>query len=67
MTVSAAFKEKIYTIEEYLEMEERSQEKHEYYNGKIIKMAGGLPIHNQIAMHIGAELRFALKKTKRSF
>jgi Uma2 family endonuclease len=67
MTASAGFKEKLYTVEEYLEMEERSLEKHEYYNGKIIKMSGGKPVHNQIAMHIGAELRFALKKTKKKF
>lgn len=67
MTASAAFKEKIYTPEEYFELEEYAREKYEYYNGKVIKMAGGTPTHNQIALHVGAELRFALKKTKGKF
>lgn len=67
MTVSAGFKERIYTAEEYLEMEARSLEKHKYYNGKIIKMAGVKPVHNQIAAHAIAELRFALKKAKKKF
>lgn len=45
---AAATQEKLYTIEEYLEMEERSMEKHEYYNGKIKLMAGGTGPHNLI-------------------
>ena len=33
-------KSKVYTFEEYLRREEKSLEKHEFYNGKIIKMLG---------------------------
>ena len=33
-------KPKVYTFEEYLRREEKSLEKHEFYNGKIIKMLG---------------------------
>lgn len=67
MAVSANFQKKTYTIEEYLELEERSQEKHEYYNGKIKTMPGGTPTHNQIAAHAIAELRFALKTAQKKF
>lgn len=44
-------------------MEERSLEKHEYYNGKIIKMAGATFIHNQIAVNIITAIRMALRQT----
>lgn len=63
MTASAGFKDKIYTVEEYLELEVRSQEKHEYYNGKIIKMAGATFIHNEIAVNTITAIRMALRQT----
>ncbi len=31
--------EKLYSLEEYLAFEERSPHKHEFYDGKIIRMA----------------------------
>jgi len=37
-----------YTEEEYLEMEEKSLEKHEFYKGEIFAMAGASIPHNQI-------------------
>ena len=39
-------KERLYTIEEYLAMEEISLENHEFDNGKLIPMAGGTPMHS---------------------
>ena len=33
---------KLYTLEEYLRREEQAAEKHEFYNGKIITMPGGI-------------------------
>ena len=39
---------RLYSIEEYLAMEELAEEKHEYDNGKIITMAGGTLNHSRI-------------------
>lgn len=55
-------KEKIYTIKEYLAMEEHSQEKHEFYNGIIIRMPGATFTHNLIATNIATGLTIALEK-----
>ncbi|NJR40156.1 MAG: Uma2 family endonuclease, partial [Leptolyngbyaceae cyanobacterium CSU_1_4] len=35
--------------EEYLALEVASVDRHEYVDGQIIPMTGGLPNHNQIA------------------
>ncbi|GAB4491179.1 MAG: hypothetical protein OHK0019_10990 [Saprospiraceae bacterium] len=37
-------KERLYTIEEYLALEETSLTNHEFDNGKLIPIAGGPPI-----------------------
>lgn len=52
--------EKLYTVSEYLALEERAKNKHEYYKGKIIKMPGTTYIHNLIAVNIMAALNIAL-------
>lgn len=44
--------DKIYTIEQYLAIEDNSKEKHEFRNGKIVKMPGAKPVHNLIAANI---------------
>jgi Uma2 family endonuclease len=59
--------EKNYTIEEYLAMEEVSVEKHEFYNGKIIKRAGAKPNHNIIAANIIAELIFGTQNKSKEY
>jgi Uma2 family endonuclease len=41
-----------YTPEEYLELEEKAEYKHEYRNGKIIPMTGGTTNHNKIALYL---------------
>ena len=41
-----------YTIEEYLQMEEASEEKHEYYQGEIFAMAGAKVPHNIISVNL---------------
>ena len=53
---------KKYSIEEYLYMEDRSVEKHEFYNGRIIKMPGAKPVHNLIATNIATQLNVELEK-----
>ena len=41
-----------YSIEEYLQMEEASDEKHEYYQGEIFAMAGAKVPHNIISVNL---------------
>ncbi|MGI0481002.1 Uma2 family endonuclease [Geminocystis sp. CENA526] len=57
-------RKKIYTPEEYLTLEEKAEQKHEYRNGEIIAMAGGTINHNQIAGNLYANLKFLLKGQK---
>lgn len=47
---------------EYLDLEVVAEERHEYIDGLIIPMPGGLPNHNQIAGNLYANLNFALKR-----
>ncbi len=53
---------KNYTPEEYLDLEINSQERHEYIDGDIVLMVGGMPNHNRIILNIAAALNFALKR-----
>lgn len=41
-------------------MEERSLEKHEFHDGKIIEMSGGTTIHNQLGGRIITQLNIAV-------
>jgi Uma2 family endonuclease len=50
-----------YSADEYLAIEVESEEKHEFRDGEMIPMAGGLPNHNQVAGNIYATLNFALR------
>ncbi len=60
-------KSKVYTFEEYLRREEKALEKHEFYQGKIIKMPGGTDIHSEIAGNMIATLKFAVRPLPRKF
>lgn len=51
-----------YSIEEYLEMEEKSVEKHEYHEGEIFAMAGGTLEHSLLCNNIGAILREVIRE-----
>ncbi|MFB2924308.1 Uma2 family endonuclease [Aerosakkonema funiforme] len=53
---------KYYTPEEYLDFEVNSEERHEYINGEIVLITGGLPNHNKIAGNFYAALNFAFKR-----
>lgn len=55
-------KERSYSPEEYLALEETAEFKSEYINGQIFPMAGGSTNHNQIALNFSTELNFAFKK-----
>jgi len=54
--------QQIYTLEEYLDFEVNSSERHEYINGEIRLMTGGTPNHNQIALNLSGTLNFTLKR-----
>jgi Uma2 family endonuclease len=50
-----------YTPEEYLEMEIEAEERHEYRNGEIIPMAGGLPNRNRITRNLCTAMTLGLR------
>ena len=54
--------QKVYTPDEYLELEVNSDLRHEYLDGEIVQMTGGTPNHNQIALNLSGSLNFALKR-----
>lgn len=47
-----AYEKRKYSIEEYLELEEQSEEKHEYYQGEIFAMSGAKVPHNIITRNL---------------
>ena len=59
--MTLASEKRIYTPEEYLQLEEDSQEKHEYRNGEIVLMTGGTTNHNKLAGKCYATLLLALE------
>ena len=42
----------LYSVEEYLELERKSEERHEYLDGEIFEMAGESPAHGTICMNL---------------
>jgi Uma2 family endonuclease len=60
-------KPKVYTFEQYLRREEKATEKHEFYNGKIIKMPGGTDIHSEIAGNVIASLKITVRALPKKF
>ena len=60
----AVYKKDKFSIEEYLEMENAADEKHEYYKGEIFAMSGAKVTHNNIAGNIFVALTNKLKGKK---
>jgi predicted adenylyl cyclase CyaB len=56
-----AYGKRILSIEEYLEFENDSPEKHEYYQGEIFAMAGAKVSHNIISVNLLGVLQQKLK------
>jgi len=54
---AVAYGKHLYSIEEYLEMENAATEKHEYYLGEIFAMSGAKSQHNIIAGNLYFHLR----------
>lgn len=46
----------LYSIQEYLEIEEKSLERYEYHHGELYMMAGGTPVHALISNNINRAL-----------
>lgn len=59
--MSKALANKIYSVDEYLDLEERSKNRHEYLDGEVLLMAGASRRHSRIASNIGGELFQQLK------
>ena len=52
-----------FTVDEYLEKEDRALERHEYLNGEMFQMPGGTIEHATIGMNIAASLYTQLAQT----
>lgn len=61
---AVAYGKQKFSIEEYLEMENTSIEKHEYYKGEIFAMSGAKVPHNTIAGNLYAALHIKLRGKK---
>ena len=61
VSVSAPQLDKIYTVEEYFELEKHSEIRHEFVNGKLIAMPGESVFANTIADNCSYSLRTSLK------
>lgn len=59
-----AYGKQKFSIEEYLELENASPEKHEYYRGEIFAMSGAKVRHNAIARNLLVSLGSKLKGKK---
>lgn len=59
--------EKLYTLREYLDREERSVHKHEFHNGKIILMPGGKAKHSEIATNMSHAIKLVIKPLPTKF
>ncbi len=58
---AVAYNKKYFTEEEYLNMEEKALERHEYYQGEIFAMSGSKLPHNTIAGTLFIEIGKHLK------
>ena len=58
-----AFKpKKVYSIEEYFELEKSTNEKFEFWDGKVWSMSGARFAHNQISVNLYADLAVKLRE-----
>lgn len=64
LTESNLKSENFYTLEEYLEMERQSLERHEYIDGKIVWKESGSGAHSDICTNLIGEVHLQTKKTE---
>jgi Uma2 family endonuclease len=58
---AASAKTRLYSPEEYLEMEVLSEERHEYRDGEIVLMTGAMPNHNRITRNLCTAMTLSLR------
>jgi Uma2 family endonuclease len=56
-----------YSFVDYVELEQASNVKHEFFKGEIYAMAGGTPDHAALCLAFGAELRARVASPCRAF
>lgn len=61
---TAEYQSKGLTIEQYLDFERQSTEKHEYFRGEVFAMSGASPRHNIIFSNLFGDLAYKLKGKK---
>jgi Uma2 family endonuclease len=59
--MTQALEQRIYTPDEYLELEIASETRNEYRKGAIVPMTGGTPDHNELAINLASLLKSALR------
>jgi len=62
LTPTEQTEKKYYTLEEYLTLEEKATDKHEYRDGEILIMPGGTTNHNQIALNFCRKFPLKIKE-----
>jgi Uma2 family endonuclease len=55
-------KPRLYTPQEYLELEANAGHKSEYRDGEIVSMTGGTTNHNELALNLAAALKLSLRR-----
>ena len=58
---------RLFTLAQYLQREERSTERHEYYDGVITKLPMARIPHNIIVANMSAELIFAFRSNNKDY
>lgn len=53
--------DKIYSLEEYIKLDETGTLRHEYYYGKLVAMPGESLLHNKICINLLMSLKIALQ------
>ncbi|BAZ47540.1 hypothetical protein NIES4103_01410 [Nostoc sp. NIES-4103] len=51
----------LFTVEEYLQLEQTSEIRHEYLSGQVFAMSGGSKEHNTITLNIASRVRSHLR------
>jgi Uma2 family endonuclease len=59
--MTQTLEQRIYSPQEYLDLEIASETRNEYRQGVIVPMTGGAPDHNELAINLAALLKSALR------
>jgi Uma2 family endonuclease len=58
---------RLYTLEDYLRREEKSPERHEYFDGILKKVPIAKGPHNEIAVNIATAIKIAVKSANKKY